>query len=135
MARVLLVEDEPLIAMMLAEMLAELGHEVVGPARSVAEGLAALADGQPDMAVLDINLDGEMSFPLADALEAAGVPHLFATGYGPEAARARPVSRPVIAKPFSAADLAASLALLDPASATAPASRHRPPGSGPSSAT
>lgn len=85
MARVILVEDEPLVAMMMEDMLADLGCEVAGSFGTLGAALAWLADQKalPDGAVLDVNLGGgETVFPLAEALHARGVPFVFATGYG-----------------------------------------------------
>jgi DNA-binding response OmpR family regulator len=80
--RILIVEDEMMIAMMLEDMLADLGHEVVGVAQSLSAALN-LAEGDGyDMAILDINLAGERSFPVARRLSERGVPFMFATGYG-----------------------------------------------------
>ena len=82
MPRVLVVDDEPLISMLVENWLGELGCEVVGPARTVADGLA-LADGiQLDGAILDVNLGGDTCYPLANALRSRGVPLAFATGDG-----------------------------------------------------
>jgi CheY-like chemotaxis protein len=80
--RILVVEDEYMIAADLSLSLEELGAVVVGPAGSVADALA-LAAGEPelDAAVLDVNLGSEKAFPVADALLARGVPFVFATGY------------------------------------------------------
>lgn len=78
--RLLVVEDEYLIASDLADALAEMGAEVVGPAGTVADALR-LVDGRLDAAVLDLNLRGERGFPVADALRARKVPFVFATGY------------------------------------------------------
>lgn len=79
MPRILVVDDEPLISMLVENWLGELGCEVVGPARTVADGLA-LADGQLDGAILDVNLAGGTCYPLANALRLRGVPLAFATG-------------------------------------------------------
>lgn len=80
--RVLLVEDDYFIVTDLARSLEADGAEVVGPASTVADALTLLADAPwIDAAVLDINLHGEMVFPVADALTARGVPFVFATGY------------------------------------------------------
>lgn len=81
MPRILVVDDEPLISMLVENWLGELGCEVVGPARTVADGLA-LADGQLDGAILDVNLAGGTCYPLANALRSRGVPLAFATGDG-----------------------------------------------------
>jgi DNA-binding response OmpR family regulator len=112
MRRALLVEDDVLIGMMVADMLAELGYQVVGPMRRLAAGLAAVAEESFDVAVLDVNLAGEESFPIADALEARQIPYLFATGYGPGSEELARRDRPVLTKPFSAKTLAAGLRAL-----------------------
>ena len=82
--RLLIVEDEYMIAADLAWWLEDQGAEVVGPAGSVDEAIALIAaeDGRLDGAVLDINLGHEPVFPVADRLLAAGVPFVFMTGYG-----------------------------------------------------
>lgn len=83
--RILLVEDEYFIAQDMARAMAEAGAVVVGPAATVAEALRLIAaSGALDAAVLDINLQGEMVFPVADALTTRGVPFVFATGYDRE---------------------------------------------------
>ena len=80
--RILLVEDEYFIVDDMLRVFEESGAEVIGPAGSVADALGILAaTPRIDGAVLDLNLRGEMSFPVADALEARGVPFVFATGY------------------------------------------------------
>ena len=80
--RILVVEDEYLLAQDLARELEDLGAEVLGPVPSVEEALALLdAEAPPDAAILDVNLGGEMVFPVAEALRERGVPFLFATGY------------------------------------------------------
>jgi CheY-like chemotaxis protein len=82
--RILIVEDEMMIAIMLEDMLADLGHGVVGVAQTLTAALA-MADAKAglfDMAILDINLAGERSFPVAARLTEQGVPFMFATGYG-----------------------------------------------------
>jgi CheY-like chemotaxis protein len=96
---VLVVEDEPLVAMMVEDMLMDLGCTVVGPAMQLAEGMRLAETAQIDAAVLDINLNGARSFPIADLLKARGIPFLFATGYGGgEALEGR--QDPVIQKPY-----------------------------------
>ncbi len=82
MPRILLVDDEPLISMLVEDWLAELGHEVVGPARSLQDGLALADSDGLDGAILDLRLGDENSYPLANALRARGVPFAFATGDG-----------------------------------------------------
>jgi DNA-binding response OmpR family regulator len=80
--RILVVDDEPLISMLVEGWLAELGCEVVGPARSLQDGLALAAANGLDGAILDLRLGDEDSYPLANALRAKGVPFAFATGDG-----------------------------------------------------
>ena len=81
-ARVLIVEDEMMIAMDMGDMLAEMGFEIVGPAAWLQRGLELARQESFDLAVLDVNLAGETSFPIADILRDRGIPFLFATGYG-----------------------------------------------------
>lgn len=101
--RILVVEDEAIIAMLIEDLLADLGCVVVGPAGTVAQALAiAACDGLSlDGGVLDVNLGGEKVFPVADALAKRGIPFIFATGYGKSGVGAQYEGRPVIAKPFS----------------------------------
>ncbi|WP_137179318.1 HWE histidine kinase domain-containing protein [Roseomonas sp. AR75] len=81
--RILVVEDEPLVAMDVEQTLRDLGAAVIGPAGTVAEALRLVEQaGMPDAAVLDVNLGGQAAFPVADLLVRRGVPVLFATGYG-----------------------------------------------------
>jgi CheY-like chemotaxis protein len=101
--RVLVVEDETLVAMLLEDMLADHGCQVSATASRIAQALDFIGDDsvEIDAAILDVNLAGEPSFPLAEALAQRGVPFVFATGYGsgglPEAWR----DRPTLQKPFS----------------------------------
>jgi DNA-binding NtrC family response regulator len=80
--RVMIVEDELLVAMELESLLEDQGCAVVGPAPTVDRALALLDREQPDAAILDVNLDGQTAIPVAAALKARGVPFLLATGYG-----------------------------------------------------
>jgi CheY-like chemotaxis protein len=107
--RVLIVEDESLLLMLLEDLLDDLGYEVAGTAGSVEEALASLDRLQVDLALVDVNLGGTASFPVADALTARGIPFLFTTGYGalglpPEYAQAA-----VLQKPFRRLDLETAL--------------------------
>ena len=109
--RILVVEDEMMIAIMLEDMLLDLGHEVVGVAQNlpVALAMAEAKAGQFDMAILDINLAGERSFPVALRLAEQGVPFMFATGYG-----ALGLEEPfrdvfTLKKPFQQEDLARAI--------------------------
>lgn len=78
--RVMIVEDQMLLAMELESLLAELGCTVLGPAPSVAQALALLEQQRPDAAILDVNLNGQTALPVAEALTAQGVPFVLATG-------------------------------------------------------
>jgi CheY-like chemotaxis protein len=80
---VLLVDDEPLIRMMVTDMLEELGHRVVAEAADVDTATMLVRSTAFDLAILDVNVDGATSFPIADAIVARGTPVIFATGYGP----------------------------------------------------
>ncbi|HEY1750923.1 MAG TPA: response regulator [Caulobacteraceae bacterium] len=109
--RVLVVEDESLVAMLLEDVLGDLGCEVIGPAASVEQALALIAAGGFDFALLDVKLGAAAtSFPVADALRAAGVPFAFVTGYGAESLRPDLRDTPVIAKPIDPEAIAALLA-------------------------
>jgi CheY-like chemotaxis protein len=110
--RVLLVEDDALIAMNMTDMLDALGCVMLGPAARVGEALAAVeaADGAIDAAVLDVNLAGQPSFPVADALAERQIPFVFATGYGSAGLRDDLRDRPVLLKPFKLRELKQALA-------------------------
>lgn len=106
--RVLVVEDEPVVAMCLEDMLEALGCETIGPASRLAEGLALVEAGGFDAAILDINLGGERSTPIAQALRDRGVPFAFASGYGaPPEGFGDGV--PMIEKPYREAQVAGAL--------------------------
>jgi PAS domain S-box-containing protein len=97
--RVMIVEDEALVAMVVSESLAALGCSVVGPFSRCADALAAMDLGDVDAAILDVNLGGEMIYPLAEVLATRGVPFIFVTGYGAESIDRRFTHIPVIQKP------------------------------------
>jgi CheY-like chemotaxis protein len=105
--RILVVEDEAMVAMLIEDMLAGLGCEVVGPAMRLDHALRLAETGAIDAAVLDINLGGERSDPVADILERRRVPILFVTGYG-RSGRAGRNDR-VLQKPYREAELADAL--------------------------
>jgi two-component SAPR family response regulator len=101
--RALLIEDEMLVAMLIEDALVEAGCKVVGPISRVADALRALDETEIDFAVLDVNLGGETSYPIADALAARKVPFTFITGYASlDSAYAR---FPCLHKPFSSGAL------------------------------
>lgn len=98
--RVLVVEDEMMVAMMIEDMLIDLGFDVVGPAMRLVNALQ-LAEIEPiDAAVLDVNLGSEKSFPVAEALRSRGIPFIFATGYGKLGVSDTFPNAIVLAKPF-----------------------------------
>jgi len=99
--RILVVDDEPLISMLVEGWLTELGCDVVGSARSVEEGLNIVGDTELDAAILDVNLAGENSYLVASALQERGVPFAFATGDGSLEADAGFDDPILLAKPFT----------------------------------
>jgi PAS domain S-box-containing protein len=98
--RVLLVEDEALVAMMIQECLAEFGYQVVGPICTASEAAARAKDGPLEAAVLDINLGDGAVYPIADMLAARGVPFIFVTGYDADSVEARFRKIPILQKPI-----------------------------------
>jgi DNA-binding response OmpR family regulator len=107
--RILVVEDEALVAMLVEDALREAGFAVVGPAATVREAFQLLDSGDPHAVVLDLNLAGETSTPVADELAARGIPYVIATGYGAEGLPPGHRHAPVLAKPYDPADLIAAL--------------------------
>lgn len=98
--RVLIVEDEALVAFALEDMLQQLGCAIVGPAMRLADALALVESEAVDAAVLDVNIAGDRSYSLAETLDGRGVPYLFATGYGHEGVELRGTGARVLAKPY-----------------------------------
>lgn len=107
--RVLVVEDEAIVALNISDVLADLGYAVTDVAAGLIAGLAAVQRGGFDVGLLDVNLKGETSMAIADRLSEAGIPYLFATGYGASMVAERHRGAPVLAKPFAVAELAAAL--------------------------
>jgi CheY-like chemotaxis protein len=109
--RVLVVEDEMLVAMMIEDMLAEFGCIVVGAASRVGQALKLLEEADEiDGAVLDVNLAGEKVFPVAEALDARGIPFVFSTGYGTAGLPDHFRNRLTLQKPYRPEDLEGALA-------------------------
>nr|CAD6629942.1 response regulator [arsenite-oxidising bacterium NT-25] len=100
--KVLLVEDEGFVALMIEDMLEDLGCEVVASVARLKEACSIASTAELDLAVLDINLGGERSFPVAIILQERGVPFMFSTGYGAVGLPAELSASPVLTKPFSA---------------------------------
>jgi CheY-like chemotaxis protein len=103
--RILVVEDEMTVALLIEDMLTDMGHQVVGLAMRLAPALDQAATADFDLAILDVNLDGRMSFPVAEMLAARNIPFAFATGYGSAVIAPEFHSRPVLRKPFLSRDL------------------------------
>ncbi len=101
---ILIVEDEMMVSMLLEDMLADMGHEVIGPAKSVSAAASLVASGGFDLAILDVNLDGKSSYGIAQQLKEQGVPFIFATGYG-NAIAPEWSSIDILQKPFRSSDL------------------------------
>ena len=108
--RLLVVEDEYLIRMLLEDMLADLGYAVAAAVGTVAEASELAAQGDFNAAILDVNLDGEEIFPVADILAKRGLPFVFVTGYGEGSLPATYRNRPALQKPFQTDRLKSALA-------------------------
>src|SRR4030095_13577248 len=104
--RVLVVEDEMMVSMLIEDMLSDLGCTVIGPASRLDEAMELVKRAELDCAVLDVNLGGQPIFPLADLLRAKGAPFAFATGYGDAGLRDVDRGSPGLQKPFREGDLA-----------------------------
>lgn len=113
--RVLVVEDESMIAMLIEDLLPALGFRVEHTVSTVDAALVAIEQREIDLAVLDINLAGTPSFPVADALLAKGIPFLFTTGYGQNGLPEKYAMHPVLQKPFRMSSLEAALQAFRPA--------------------
>lgn len=107
--RILLVEDEALVAMLLEDIVIELGGIVVGPEAQLDLAIASAETAVIDAAILDINLHGNRSYGVADALRLRGVPFAFATGYGESGVDPAHRGVPVLIKPYTGQDVARAL--------------------------
>jgi CheY-like chemotaxis protein len=110
--RILIVEDEMVVAMLVEDMVLELGYEVSGVVSRVGDALALADSGRFDLAILDVHLSGKLIFPFADALADRGIPFMFATGYGEHGIPPEHLSQMVLQKPFRPADLRRALSRL-----------------------
>lgn len=111
--RILVVEDEAMINMLLVDILEDAGATVVGPATTLARALAMAALDGHDAAIVDVNLGGEKSWPVAELLAARGVPFMFTTAYARHSAPALQ-DAPFLAKPYGVRDLLAAVEALLP---------------------
>jgi CheY-like chemotaxis protein len=107
--RVLIVEDELMIRMLLEDMLSDFGCVLAAEAGTIESALAAVRETQFDVAVLDVNVEGALITPVAAALAARGVPFVFATGYGARGLPEGFTDRPVVQKPFETVALEKAL--------------------------
>ncbi|WP_342453244.1 response regulator [Jiella mangrovi] len=110
-----MVEDESLVALQLEDMLLDLGCIVVGPAMRLRAASEILDSGIAiDCAVLDVNVSGEMVYPIAERLAAMGIPFIFATGYGRDGVEERWTEVPILQKPYTGEEIGHSLSLCLP---------------------
>jgi len=107
--RILVIEDEWMLAHAIADAIQRLGHEAVGPSGRLGEAMTLAKHESLDGAVLDLNLRGEMTFPIAKILTERGLPFIFLTGYDPHSVPGEYAKVPVLEKPFTDADLVANL--------------------------
>ena len=108
--RVLVVEDEAIIALLIEDMLVDLGCAVIGPAVRVDEAIRIIADDPAiDVAILDVNVAGESVYPVAKVLAERDLPFLFATGYGDAAVGTDFKGRTVVTKPYRRNDLLSAI--------------------------
>jgi len=107
--RVLVVEDESMVAMLLEDNLADIGCEVVDVAFRLNEALDKANSASFDIAILDVNLNGDYTFPVAAALRQRGMPFVFATGYDASSLPGAFRGTPVLRKPFQRRDLEQAL--------------------------
>jgi CheY-like chemotaxis protein len=98
--RVLVIEDEALVAMLIEDMIHDSGDEMVGAASTLTDALALARDAQADVALLDINLGGALAYPVADVLRERGMPIVFTSGYGSAGLIERFQDCPILDKPF-----------------------------------
>jgi DNA-binding response OmpR family regulator len=108
--RILVVEDEAMISMLLEDMVLDCGGEIVGPAAKFDDALELAHKAEFGVAVLDLNLNGTLSYPIAEVIRRRGIPVIFATGYGTDGLLDRFSDCPTLQKPFSQQDFAEAVA-------------------------
>jgi CheY-like chemotaxis protein len=117
-ARILVVEDETIIAMMIQDTLEDWGYIVVGPASRLPKALELVEQGGFDAAVLDVNIAGDLIYPVAKRLDEGKIPIVFLTGYGKSGIHSDYARHPALTKPIDPARLCKTLADLLPQQAT-----------------
>lgn len=128
--RVLVVEDEAMISMLLEDMLLDLGAEAVGPAARLDHALLLALQADFDVGLLDINVDGRVVYPVADVLRHRDIPFIFATGYDARDLPQRFVGSPTLTKPFSYEALAGTLQTVLTKASCSPAAASKTPWQG-----
>jgi CheY-like chemotaxis protein len=108
--RILVVEDKAMISMLLEDMVLDCGGELVGPVARFDDALALAHKAEFGVAVLDLNLNGILSYPIAEVIRERGIPVIFATGYGADGLLDRFRDCPTLQKPFSQQDFAEAVA-------------------------
>jgi DNA-binding NtrC family response regulator len=103
--RVLIIEDEGMVAMLLEDMLVDLGHEVVAIVGRMDRAKQLISETSADVVLLDVNLNGQQTYALAGELASRGIPFIFSTGYGSAGLKEEWKGMPVLQKPFQARDL------------------------------
>lgn len=112
--RIFIAEDEALVAMMLEEILEELGHTVAASSADLDDSLRVAATGEFDLAIVDINLNGRESFEVAKLIASRGIPTCFASGYGSRDVPFDYAGFPMLGKPYVMADVRAMITQLRP---------------------
>ncbi len=110
--RVLIVEDNPLIGLDIAALIRDAGCQVVGPFASASSAVQAVGEGGLDAAILGVDLNGEKAFSVAEALQLAGVPFVWLTGYSPGVVPEQFRDRPILSKPVVGRALIRQLSIL-----------------------
>jgi CheY-like chemotaxis protein len=113
--QVLVVEDESMVAMMIEDMLTDLGHQVVATSGNLSNASKLVLNANADLAILDVNLNGEETYPIAALLASRKIPFIFATGYGSSGIKSEWSGVPVLQKPFQARELAEAITRAMPA--------------------
>ncbi|UVF22543.1 response regulator (plasmid) [Microvirga terrae] len=107
--RILVVEDEAMVGLLIEDMVRDSGGEIVGPVATFEDALDLARNAVFDIAVLDLNLNGTLSYPIADVVRGRRIPIIFSTGYGSEGLREGFRDLPVLHKPFSQGDFAQAI--------------------------